>query len=119
NGDDVTIALLQPGDSFGETGLLEEGGRSATVRATGDVKVLKLHRGVFQALSHTKPKIRRYFELQIKYRHLHNFFRLYSSFARLPQDQLQHLLADLRPVTYAAGELVIRHGEKPGSMYIV
>jgi CRP-like cAMP-binding protein len=50
NGEDISLNLLRPGDSFGEMGLLEEASRNATVRATGDVTTLKLDRSVFQAL---------------------------------------------------------------------
>jgi HlyB family type I secretion system ABC transporter len=119
NGEDISLNLLRAGDSFGEMGLLEEGSRNATVRATGDVTILKLDRSVFQALIRVQPAIRHYFELQIKHRHLHNFFRLYSPFARLPADQLKTLLAEFRAISFTPGELVIRQGDEPGPMYIV
>jgi len=119
NGEDISLNLLRAGDSFGEMGLLEEGSRNATVRATGDVTILKLDRSVFQALIHVQPAIRHYFELQIKHRHLHNFFRLYSPFARLPADQLKTLLTEFRAISFTPGELVIRQGDRPGPMYIV
>jgi ATP-binding cassette subfamily B protein len=119
NGEDISLNLLRPGDSFGEMGLLEEGRRNATVRATGDVTALKLDRSVFQALIRAEPEIRHYFELQIKHRQLHNFFRLYSPFARLPADQLKILLTEFRAVTCNPGELVIRQGDEPGPMYII
>jgi len=119
NGEDISLNLLRAGDSFGEMGLLEEGSRSATVRATGDVTTFRLDRSVFQALIRAQPAIRHYFELQIKHRHLHNFFRLYSPFARLPADQLKTLLTEFRAISFTTGELVIRQGDRPGPMYIV
>jgi ATP-binding cassette subfamily B protein len=119
NGEDISLNLLRPGDSFGEMGLLEEGKRGATVRATGDVTALKLDRSVFQAIMRAKPEIRHYFELQMKHRHLHNFFRLYSPFAQLPADQLKTLLTEFRAVTCGPGDLVIRQGSEPGPMYVV
>jgi ATP-binding cassette subfamily B protein len=119
NGEDISLNLLRPGDSFGEMGLLEEASRNATVRATGDVTTLKLDRSVFQALIRADPEIRQYLELQIKHRHLHNFFRLYSPFARLPADQLKTLLTEFRAISFTPGQLVIRQGDTPGPMYIV
>ncbi len=119
NAEEISLNMLRPGDSFGEMGLLEEASRNATVRATSDVSVLKLDRAVFQALIHTEPEIRHYFELQIKHRHLHNFFRVYSPFARLPADQLKTLLVELKPVSFDHGARVIRQGDKPGPMYVV
>ncbi len=119
NGEDISLNMLRPGDGFGEMGLLEETSRSATVRATSEVSILKLDRTVFQALIRTEPEIRHYFELQIKHRHLHNFFRVYSPFARLPADLLHTLLAELKPVSFDQGATVIRQGERPGPMYVV
>jgi len=119
NGEDISLNVLRTGDSFGEMGLLEEASRNATVRATSEVSVLKLDRAVFQALIHTEPEIRHYFELQINHRHLHNFFRVYSPFARLPADLLHTLLAGLKPVSFDRGARVIRQGDKPGPMYVV
>ena len=47
---DVYIGTLQPGQFFGEVGLLTSGRRSATVRAVGNVKALTLDEGVFNQL---------------------------------------------------------------------
>jgi len=47
---DVYIRTLQPGQFFGELGLLTSGRRSATVRAVGNVKALTLDEGAFNQL---------------------------------------------------------------------
>src|SRR5689334_9313511 len=44
---EVTIAVLSPGDFFGEVSLLDGGPRTATVRADGDVRLLALSRRDF------------------------------------------------------------------------
>lgn len=119
NDDEVSLGVLRPGDSFGEMGLLEAGTRMATVRASGDVEVLKLDASIFHALVRADPQIRSQLELQMKHRHLRNFFRLYSPFARLPVDALEMLLTDLKTVTAERGDVIVRQGEAPGPMYIV
>ncbi len=119
NGEEVSLNVLRPGDSFGEMALLEETRRSATVRASSDVEVLRLDRSVFHALLETHPDVRTYFDLQIRERHLFNFFHLYSPFARLPIEALQLMLAALEPVSVEPGEAVVREGDAPGPMYIV
>ena len=119
NGEELSLGTLKPGDSFGEMGLLEETIRSATVRASSEVEVLRLDRSVFRALVQRHPEIRQHFELQVRHRALQNFFRLYSPFARLPVSALQLMLAELEPVTVQPGELVIRQGDEAGPMYIV
>jgi HlyB family type I secretion system ABC transporter len=119
HGEEVSLNTLRAGDSFGEIGLLEHTRRTATVRASSDVEVLRLDKSVFEALLRSNPEIRTYFELQIKHRRLHNFFRQYTPFAKLPVEALQIMLGELEPVSIEKGELVIRQGDPPGPMYLV
>jgi ATP-binding cassette subfamily B protein len=118
-GQEVSLSVLRPGDSFGEMSLLEETRRTASVRASGDVQAMRLDRSVFHALVHNHPEIRSHLELQVKHRHLYNFFRLYSAFARLPVAALKTLVTELEPVAASAGALVIHEGDEPGPMYLV
>src|SRR4051812_43541210 len=46
-GHEVTIAVLGPGDFFGEISLLDGGPRTATIRAEDDVQLLSLSRHDF------------------------------------------------------------------------
>ncbi|HXJ79799.1 MAG TPA: peptidase domain-containing ABC transporter [Candidatus Methylomirabilis sp.] len=119
NAEEISISVLRTGDSFGEMGLLDDVKRTASVRASSDVEVMRLDRSVFMALVHRYPKIRTFVELQVKQRHLREFFKLYPSFAGLPDEALGAMLAELKPVTVAKGDLVIRQGDPPGPMYIV
>ena len=118
-GDEVSLAVLKPGESFGEIALLEQTTRIATVRASADVEALRLDRSVFNALVRNHPVIKEYFELEIKHRHLHNFFRQYTAFIALPVGALAMMLRELRPLTINAGEVVIRQGAAAGPMYVV
>ena len=119
-GGEVSLNVLRPGDSFGEAGLLDpEATRTATVRASGDVEVLRLDRTVFDALLRIHPQIRTSFELQVRHRSLHNFFRLYGPFTKLPVAALGELLNEFQPVSYAKGAVVFRQGDPPGSLFVV
>jgi HlyB family type I secretion system ABC transporter len=119
DGQEISLNVLRAGDSFGEMGLLERTKRAATVRASTDVEVFRLDRSVFGALIERSPDIRTYLELHVRHRSLHNFFRLYSPFARLPTDALATLLDALEPLTAAKGDRIVRQGEPPGPFYIV
>jgi HlyB family type I secretion system ABC transporter len=119
SGEEIALNQLRAGDTFGEMGLIEHATRQATVRAMGDVEVLRLDRGVFDALLRSRPEVRQYFELQTRHRHLHNFFREFTAFARLPGDALQMMLEQLGTVTVEPGQMVIEEGDPPGSMYLV
>jgi CRP-like cAMP-binding protein len=119
NGEEISLNVLKPGDSFGEMALLEGARRTATVRASSDVEVRRLDRSVFAALIQRHPELRTYFELQVTHRRLHNFFRHYTPFARLPAEALRFMLSELQPVAVKPGDVVIRQGDEPGPMYIV
>jgi HlyB family type I secretion system ABC transporter len=118
-GEEVSLNVLRPGDSFGEMALLDKTTRAATVRASNDVQVFRLDKPIFNALVESHPDIRKYLELHIRRRTLHNFFRLYSPFAHLPTDALSILLSELEPVIVQKGERVIRQGEDAGPLYVV
>ncbi|MFN2398989.1 MAG: peptidase domain-containing ABC transporter [Gemmatimonadaceae bacterium] len=119
NGDEIPLNVLRAGDSFGEMGLLDRSVRRATVRASTDVEVLRLDRSVFEALVRSRPEIRSYFELQITHRHLGNFLRQYTPFAKLPGDAIQFMVSKLVPARAEQGDLVIQQGDDAGPMYLV
>jgi NADH dehydrogenase len=56
------LAVLEEGDYFGETALLEEATRNSTITALTAVDVLTIGRGDFQALLLTVPALRPVFE---------------------------------------------------------
>jgi len=119
NGDDLSLGTLRPGETFGEGGFVDRAVHAATVRASGDVEVLRLDRSVFDALISRRPEVREFFELQARHRHLQHFFRQFNVFGNLPPEAIGSLLRELTPVTFAEGEVIIREGDPPGPMYII
>lgn len=116
---EISLGILKAGDTFGEIGLLGDSLRTVTVRASGDVQVLRLDRDVFDELLANRPELRQYFDLQGIHRRLNNFFKEFTAFAKLPPTAMQELLNDLERVTLKPNELLIRQGDPPGPMYIV
>ena len=115
-GEEISLNVLRPGDSFGEMALLDNTTRAATVRASSDVEVFRLDKSLFNALVETHPDIHKYLDLHIRHRSLQNFFRLYSPFARASvRTRLSALLEELEVVTAEKGELVVRQGDEPGA----
>jgi ATP-binding cassette subfamily B protein len=121
NGEEISLYLLRPGDTFGEMGLLSqtEQKRTATVRASSDILAYRLDSSIFKALIQNNPDIKEFFELQIKYRNLHNFFLEYTPFFRLPIAGLKTILSEAKEISVKEGEFVIRQGDEPGPMYII
>jgi CRP-like cAMP-binding protein len=108
-----------PGDSFGGIALLERTARTATVRASSDVELLRLDRADFDELFAAIPDLKAYLELQVSHRCLHNFFWSYGAVATLPLDALSTMLAELEPVAVEAGTVMIREDDPRGPMYVV
>ncbi len=121
NGGEISLYLLRPGDTFGEMGLLSqtEQKRTATVRASSDILAYRLDSSIFKALIQNNPDIKAFFELQIRYRNLHNFFLEYTPFFRLPIAGLKTILSEAKEISVKEGEFVIRQGDEPGPMYII
>jgi HlyB family type I secretion system ABC transporter len=118
-GEEVPLGFLGPGDSFGETALLEGGRRNATVRASSDVTVLRLDASVFHALTGHNPRIREAFELDRRRRRLATFLRRSSAFAALSAPALGDVLQHLDEVEVPRGTVVIREGDQAGEMFVV
>ncbi|HET7901198.1 MAG TPA: peptidase domain-containing ABC transporter [Candidatus Nanopelagicales bacterium] len=120
SGDEVALRSLHAGDTFGEAALL--GGderRTATVRASGPVGALRMHRAVFAALVRSHPQVRDSFESLARLRDLWDFFRVHTEFAALSDVGLATLASRLEPVEARAGDVLIREGDPPGPMYVV
>jgi CRP-like cAMP-binding protein len=55
----VLLAVIGPGDAFGELALVSGGRRGATVQAIADGETLALHRDAFEALRRQRPAVDR------------------------------------------------------------
>ncbi|MEA2686428.1 MAG: ATP-binding cassette, subfamily bacterial HlyB/CyaB [Actinomycetota bacterium] len=119
SGEEVTLYTLERGETFGAGGLLLGQPRSATVRASTQLEVLRLHEAVFRGLIARNHEIREYLELDMRLRSLRAFFKMHTPFARLPQEALGSLLLAVERVSLAPGEVVIREGDPPGALYVV
>ena len=58
-GDPLLLAVVGPGDAFGELALVSAGRRGATVQALSDGETLALRRSAFDALRRQRPAVER------------------------------------------------------------
>src|SRR6476469_11060584 len=113
NGEEIVLATLKPGDSFGEAALSEGGTRSATVRCSTAVEALRLDRSDFLQLAEETPELKHHLEITARHRALHGFLYEFSNFGRLPVPALRSLVEKLTPIEVPKGEAIIREGDPP------
>jgi HlyB family type I secretion system ABC transporter len=119
NGEEIVLGTLRPGDSFGEAALSEGGTRSATVRCSTRVEVLRLDRVEFLALTEAVPELREYMQVTRRARTLQSFLYEFSNFGRLPTPALRGMIEKLEQVQFQKGNLIIKEGDAAGPMYIL
>ncbi|MFF3159614.1 peptidase domain-containing ABC transporter [Streptomyces sp. NPDC057910] len=119
HGEEVPLSTLRPGDSFGEISLLENSVRTATIRASSDVRAFRLDRSIFDALVRAHPSLRTELGAQVRGHRIRDLLRVHSVLAGLPDEALSHLISRLRPLRIAEGSAVVRRGAPADGMYIV
>lgn len=108
------IAHLGPGDCFGETALLEERPRTATVRAQAETVVLQLSREAFDRVRHSVGDGG---VTQI----LRATAALHKSalFGALTPERLSALALKFSRRPASSGEVVVREGERGSEFFLV
>src|SRR3982751_2812455 len=119
DGEEIPLGSLKPGDSFGEAALAEGGTRSATVRCSTAVDLLRIDRSDFLQLLQAHPEMRRYIEMTGRSRALQSFLYQFSNFGRLPAPALRSVIDKLAPIGYSKGSLIIREGDAAGPMFVI
>ena len=118
-GEELALLTLRPGNEFGELALLNGGQRSASVRCSTSVDLLRLDRDDFFAMIEQHPELKIYLETAMRHKVLHGFLYQFSNFGRLSPAALFDLIGSLKPVTATKGERIIQEGDPPGPMYII
>jgi len=119
DGEEIPLGVLKPGDSFGEAALSEGGTRSATVRCSTAVDVLRIDREDFLQLVRRVPELKQYVETTGRNRALQSFLYQFSNFGRLPMPVLRNVIDKLKLVIFEKGNLIIREGDDAGPLYIL
>lgn len=118
-GQELALGSLKPGDSFGEAALAEGGTRSASVRCSTAVDVVRLDRTDFLQLVEHVPELKHHLEIMGRQRSLQGFLYEFSNFGRLPAGALRGMIENLTPMVCEKGGLIIREGDPAGPMFIL
>jgi putative peptide zinc metalloprotease protein len=114
--DDRPVVRLNRGDFFGERALLQRTARAATVVATESGQVFVLERADFERLLAGDLAARQRVEAALAYRDEVAGIPLFRDLAPA---ELDALLTRLEPLTAAAGETIMRQGERGDRFYVV
>ncbi|MBI4396254.1 MAG: peptidase domain-containing ABC transporter [Elusimicrobia bacterium] len=119
DGREITLSTLGRGEFFGEKSLLTGEPRQATVRASGDVTLLKLESRDFQEILGQDKTARAYFDRYIVQTGIRNFIRQFTVFSTLTTKELRTLLDHLEMETCKKGEAVFHEGDAADKFYVI
>jgi ABC-type bacteriocin/lantibiotic exporter with double-glycine peptidase domain/CRP-like cAMP-binding protein len=118
-GKEMTLARLQPGDWFGESALLNETVRNATVRASEKTRALFLDAVVFAALLASEPGVREAVVAQARAHQLDRLLRMHAAFEDLSAEDTARIEPRLKVEEVAAGTEVVHQGAPGERLFIV
>lgn len=119
HGAEVPLALLGPGDTFGEMGLLEGSPRSATVRASAPSTTARLEPALFRAIATRHPEVADRLRAQARARRARPLLGSHGMFSALSGPQLDAVATRMQEVRARAGEVLFSEDGPPGPMYVV
>src|SRR5258708_11458432 len=119
-GQNVTLAVLGPGECFGESALLmEQTRRVATVRSLSRVQGFALDRADIDRAEEAVPGIRERLRRRLDLLTLDKTLKRASPFARLPDDTVWSLPRQLASRDARTGDVVVNEGDEADSFYLV
>ena len=118
-GGEVTLARLEPGQWFGESALLHNTTRNATVRSSETSRAAYLDRVVFEALLASHPEVRDALAAQERIQRLNRLLRMHAAFDDLSLQAAGVLFPLVDTIEVSAGTDVIRQDEPGIGLFIV
>ena len=116
SGPNRLLARLSEGDAFGELALLYDQPRNATIRAVTPLELLVMDRPDFDRLVRERYAVVSRIGGELERERLLADLPL---LADLAPSELSRLADKLEPVTFPAGEAVVRQGEPGDALYLV
>ncbi len=115
---DNPVAMLGPGDLFGEMTCMSLYPRSATVRAETDCTALEMLRNVLDIMQRNKT-FRAKLDRSYRQRALDSHLRAVPVFAELTDEFIAGLREKVELLRFTPGQVICRQGEPADSFYLV
>ncbi len=118
-GREVTLEVLKRGNSFGEKGLVTESRQPSTIRAMGELALLRLSRRDFERVLDDYPYLKGYLERASAETSIRDFLKRCARFSPLSAHEISDLLSCLQERDFARGEVIYREGQPADGFYIL
>jgi CRP-like cAMP-binding protein/Fe-S-cluster-containing hydrogenase component 2 len=115
---DNPVAMLGPGDLFGEMTCMSLYPRSATIRAETDCTALEILRNVLDIMQRNKT-FRAKLDQSYRERALDSHLRAVPVFAELTDEFIENLREKVELLRFTPGQVICRQGEAADSFYLV
>ncbi len=115
---DNPVAMLGPGDLFGEMTCMSLYPRSATIRAETDCTALEMLRNVLDIMQRNKT-FRAKLDQSYRQRALDSHLRAVPVFAELTDEFIEGLREKVELLRFTPGQIICRQGEAADSFYLV
>lgn len=119
-GKETNLGLLQPGEHFGEHGLLD--GHTAPpymIRASTELEVLRMTRRQFKEMVTQHPAMNKYFEDYISSDVIRSFLKNNTVLTHVDHAALRSLLDRLEVRVYGPEACLVREGDAGDAFYIL
>lgn len=118
--DEIPLAGIGEGETFGETALLEPGAHHiSSVTALTKLRCLTLSDPDFDRLLEEHPDVHVLFAQAAQDMREISFLKRASPFAKLTLERLRWLASKLEPASYGAGASITRTGEAGDACYLI
>ncbi|MGC1595164.1 MAG: cyclic nucleotide-binding domain-containing protein [Candidatus Acidiferrales bacterium] len=115
---DNPVAMLGPGDLFGEMTCMSLYPRSATIRAETECTALEMLRNVLDIMQRNKT-FRAKLDQSYRQRALDSHLRAVPVFAELTDEFIEGLREKVELLRFTPGQVICRQGEAADSFYLV
>jgi CRP-like cAMP-binding protein len=118
-GGTLQLASLGPGAIFGEMALVSDAPRAASVLAAEPVQLLSIARPALEELAREDPTIGRELGRFCYGRMVSNLVRHSPVLSSVPLEQRKALVERFTSTRFEPGELLVRQGEEPESLFLI
>jgi len=119
DGRQTRVLLMQPGQFYGELGVLSDQTEAYTLTATRPSVILEIGRALTQRLMKESESFKKTLSEHYRRRAKWTYARQSQLFSGLPDKALEDLLAKATLQAFKKGEVIYKQGDQPKNLYLL